>query len=75
MNGNAIVGGQLLIPSKVPGLIDEEGCFWKSVEDVVGHATMEEVELEIQSQIDWALAFGYVVCHLGISDRLLEGCN
>ena len=51
-------------PSKVPGLIDEEGYFWKSVEDVVGHATMEEVELEIRAQIDRALAFGINPSHI-----------
>ena len=51
-------------PSKVPGLIDEEGYFWKSVEDVVGHATMEEVELEIRAQIDRAIAFGINPTHI-----------
>ena len=51
-------------PSKVPSLIDEEGYFWRSVEDVVGHATMEEVELEIRAQIDRALAFGINPTHI-----------
>ena len=51
-------------PSKVPGLIDEEGYLWKSVENVVGHATTQEVELEIRAQIDRAIAFGINPTHI-----------
>jgi predicted glycoside hydrolase/deacetylase ChbG (UPF0249 family) len=32
----------------VPGLVDPEGELWASVEDVVKHATADEVEVEIK---------------------------
>jgi len=49
---------------KVPGLIDEEGFMWRSVEDVVRHATPEEVEMEIRAQVERALEFGMNPTHI-----------
>ena len=49
---------------KVPGLIDEEGYLWHSVEDVVEHATPEEVETEIRAQIQRAIDFGIKPTHI-----------
>ncbi len=49
---------------KVPGLIDSEGALWPSVEDVITHATADEVETEIRAQIDRAVKMGFVPTHL-----------
>lgn len=48
----------------VPGLVDPEGSFWPSVEEVVSNATAEEVYLELKAQIDRALLFGIQPSHL-----------
>ena len=48
----------------VPGLIDEEGAFWHSVEQVVQHASADEVEKEIRAQVERALGLGYRPTHL-----------
>lgn len=49
---------------QVPGLVDEEGAMWHTVEDVVKHATANEVDAEIRAQLDRALAMGFVPTHL-----------
>jgi len=49
---------------KVPGLVDEEGYLWRSVEDVVKHATPEEVETEIRAQVQRAIDFGIKPTHI-----------
>lgn len=56
--------GPVLPASEVPGLIDEEGYFWRTVEDVVSHATPEEIEREIRAQIERALKLGLNPTHL-----------
>jgi len=48
----------------VPGLVDPSGMMWKSVEDVVRHATADEVEKEIRAQVDFALKLGFRPTHL-----------
>jgi predicted glycoside hydrolase/deacetylase ChbG (UPF0249 family) len=47
-----------------PGLIDPEGAFWRSVEDVVKNAKPDEVESEIRAQIDRARRMGFEPSHL-----------
>lgn len=47
-----------------PGLVDEQGCLWSDVEDVVKHATADEFETEIRAQVDKALAMGIQPTHL-----------
>lgn len=49
---------------KVPSLIDKEGYLWRSVEDVVKHATPEEVETEIRAQVQRAIDFGIKPTHI-----------
>ncbi|HID57351.1 TPA: ChbG/HpnK family deacetylase [Candidatus Poribacteria bacterium] len=49
---------------QVPGLVDEEGYLWRSVEDVVKHASPEEVEREIRAQIRRAIDFGIKPTHI-----------
>lgn len=48
----------------VPGLVDDEGAMWASVEDVVKHASADEVETEIRMQIERALRMGFTPTHL-----------
>jgi predicted glycoside hydrolase/deacetylase ChbG (UPF0249 family) len=47
-----------------PGLVDEEGAFWSSVEAVIKNATADEVETEIRAQIDRARTAGFEPTHL-----------
>ncbi len=48
----------------VPGLVDEEGAMWHSVEQVAAHASADEVEQEIRQQVERALKLGYQPTHL-----------
>lgn len=49
---------------KVPGLVDQEGALWPEAEDVVKHATPDEVETEIRAQVDRARKMGFEPTHL-----------
>lgn len=48
----------------VPGLVDEQGCLWHSVPQVVASASPDEIEKEIRAQIDRAEKFGLEITHL-----------
>lgn len=48
----------------VPGLVDQEGAMWHTVEQVATHASPDEVEQEIRQQVERALALGYQPTHL-----------
>lgn len=48
----------------VPGLVDGEGAFWPSVEEVIRNASADEVEREIRAQIDRAMDMGLKPTHL-----------
>ncbi|WPP50454.1 polysaccharide deacetylase family protein [Catalinimonas niigatensis] len=48
----------------VPGLVDEEGAMWHTVELVATHASPDEVEQEIRQQVERALRMGYQPTHL-----------
>lgn len=48
----------------VPGLTDPEGCLWPSVEEVVKHATADEVDAEMSAQLDRARSMGFEPTHL-----------
>jgi len=54
----------VLPSSEIPSLINEDGYFYSSVEEVLQHADPAEVEKEIRAQIDRALAFGIRPTHL-----------
>jgi hypothetical protein len=56
--------GPLAGKTLVPGLVDKEGALWSSVEDVVKHATADEVEKEIRAQLDRARTMGIEPTHL-----------
>lgn len=49
---------------KVKGLLDPQGYMWRSVEEVVRHASPQEVETEIRAQIELALRIGLKPTHL-----------
>ncbi len=50
--------------AEVPGLVDADGCLWRSVEEVYAHATPEEALIEGRAQIKKAIAAGVDVTHL-----------
>ena len=56
--------GPLAGKPAVPGLVDNEGNLWPSVEDVVKHATAAEVYTEIKAQLDRARSMGFEPTHL-----------
>lgn len=58
---------------KVPGLIDPDGKMWRRVEDVVEHASAEEVETEIRAQIEKSLALGHTPTHIDTHMGTLYG--
>lgn len=58
---------------EVPGLIDEEGKLWRSVEEVVQHATVEEVAKEVRAQIEKSIAMGYRPDHIDTHMGTLYG--
>jgi predicted glycoside hydrolase/deacetylase ChbG (UPF0249 family) len=47
-----------------PGLVDEEGCMWHEVEQVIKHASADIVEQEIRAQLDRALKLGLKPTHM-----------
>ncbi len=49
---------------QVPGLVDSEWCLWPEPEDVLAHASADEVEAEIRAQLARALAVGLHPTHL-----------
>jgi len=48
----------------VPGLTDGAGYLWSSVEDVVKHASQDEVEKEMTAQLEKARSMGFEPTHL-----------
>jgi hypothetical protein len=55
--------GPLAGKSDVPGLVDKEGAMWKSVRDVVMHASPDEVYKEIKSQLERSRTAGWEPTH------------
>ncbi|HEY9363389.1 MAG TPA: polysaccharide deacetylase family protein [Chitinophagaceae bacterium] len=56
--------GPLSGKKSVPGLVDKEGAFWPSVEEVVTHASADEVDKEMHAQLDRARAMGWEPTHM-----------
>ncbi|MEO8416574.1 MAG: polysaccharide deacetylase family protein, partial [Ginsengibacter sp.] len=50
--------------SVTPGLTDKEGNLWRSVTEVVQHASPDEVEKEIRAQLEKARSMGFEPTHL-----------
>ncbi len=55
--------GPVAAKEQVPGLVDQNGYLWKSVEEVYLHATPEQALIEGRAQIKRALAAGVDVTH------------
>ena len=55
--------GPTLPRNQVPGLVDARGYLYGSVEDVGKHASVQEVEQELRSQIERAKEFGITPTH------------
>ena len=56
--------GTVTEPNEVPGLLDEDKMMWHSVMQVVQHASADEVEKEIRSQIEQSIAWGHRPDHI-----------
>lgn len=56
--------GPLAGKPAVPGLVDEQGCLFRSVGQVTASATADEVEREIRAQIDRAEGLKIPITHL-----------
>ncbi|MGI8951421.1 MAG: polysaccharide deacetylase family protein [Chitinophagaceae bacterium] len=50
--------------TNVPGLTDKEGDLWPTVQEVMMHATADEVDKEIHAQLDRARTMGFEPTHL-----------
>lgn len=57
----------------VPGLLDPEGKMWRSVPEVVMHATPREIETEIRAQIEKMLSLGLRPTHIDTHMGTLYG--
>ncbi len=55
--------GPLAGKPAVAGLVDQEGAMWRNVMDVVKHASADEVEKEIRSQLERARSMGFEPTH------------
>ena len=56
--------GPVLGHSDVPSLTDDRGYLWPNVPSVFEHDRLNEVEIELQAQIEKAIAAGIDVTHL-----------
>ena len=56
--------GPLAGASRVPSLVDPDGCFPRTAAEVVQRARPEEVEIELRAQVERAFGSGIDVTHL-----------
>ncbi|WP_337041063.1 polysaccharide deacetylase family protein [Emticicia sp. 17c] len=56
--------GPLAGKAVVPNLVDEEGAMWRSVQATATHATADDIEKEIRSQLDRARTMGFEPTHM-----------
>ncbi len=56
--------GPLSGKKAVPGLTDSAGYLWPDVEDVVKHASPDEVEMEMTAQLNKARSMGFEPTHM-----------
>jgi len=48
----------------VPGLVDLEGKFWSTREQIIKHSSPEEIEIELRAQIEKSIVLGHYPNHL-----------
>ena len=65
--------GPLAGKKNAPGLVDAQGYLWPSVQEVVAHASADEVEMEITAQLDKARSMGFEPTHLDTHMGTLYG--
>jgi len=65
--------GTVANEADVPGLLDPDKKMWRSVKEVVEHATPEEVEKEIRAQIEKAKSIGMKPSHIDTHMGTLYG--
>lgn len=56
--------GPVLGSMEVPSLTDDHGYLWVDVRSVLAHDRLDEVEIELEAQIEKAIAAGVDVTHL-----------
>ncbi|MEZ6049295.1 MAG: polysaccharide deacetylase family protein [Planctomycetaceae bacterium] len=56
--------GPVLPKNEVSSLVDADGFFWRTSQEVAGHAELEHVEKELRAQIEKALDAGIKITHL-----------
>lgn len=56
--------GPVLSKKEVPSLVDGQGYFYKTRQEVIDHADLKELKKELCAQIDRALSFGLQPSHL-----------
>ena len=56
--------GPLSGKKNAPGLVDSDGYLWHTVEDVVKHASADEVDMEMTAQLEKARSMGFEPTHL-----------
>ena len=56
--------GPLAGKSVVPNLVDEDGAMWRNVEGTAKHASADDIEKEIRSQLDRARTMGFEPTHM-----------
>ncbi len=56
--------GPILDKKEVPGLVDPDGYFWRSVEEVYAHSKVEEAAAEARAQIERAKKAGIDITHI-----------
>ncbi|MCB1646079.1 MAG: polysaccharide deacetylase family protein [Pseudomonadales bacterium] len=56
--------GPLSTRDPASGLLDEQGCLWRTREDAVRHVTVAAAEAEMRAQIETALATGVEFTHI-----------
>ncbi|BDU51584.1 polysaccharide deacetylase family protein [Haliovirga abyssi] len=67
--------GPTLPKDKVPSLVDEEGYFYKTVEEVVEYADYDEIKMELNNQILLAMKNGINFTHIDNHMFTLFGKN
>ena len=53
-----------VLKDRVPTLVQKDGSFWRTSQDVASHADAGEVAMELEAQIQMALARGIRITHL-----------
>jgi len=56
--------GPIAGKENVPSLVNADGYFWSTVEDVIANATLKDLETELRAQVEYFLKSGVKASHL-----------